>query len=165
MDGQKELLVSFQGVPDSLTHTSYTWNANTSQYDTTVSTVANQKPWAFIILENSTAQLDTDEPVTFITPEQYRLAQNYPNPFNPETWIPFQLRNNSIVTIKIYSTEGYLVRQFNLGQKLAGRYLSQKQAVYWNGKSQTGETMGSGTYFYQLQAGDYIEVRKMLILK
>ena len=99
------------------------------------------------------------------TPDVTKLLTNYPNPFNPETWIPFQLSNNSIVTITIYSIEGYLVRQFNLGQKLAGRYLSQKQAVYWNGKSQTGETMGSGTYFYQLQAGDYIEVRKMLILK
>ena len=99
------------------------------------------------------------------TPDVTKLLTNYPNPFNPETWIPFQLSNNSIVTITIYSIEGYLVRQFNLGQKLAGRYLSQKQAVYWNGKSQTGESMGSGTYFYQLQAGDYIEVRKMLILK
>jgi len=47
----------------------------------------------------------------------------------------------------------------------AGRYVTAAQAAYWDGKGQTGEAIASGTYLYQLQAGDYTETRKMVILK
>ena len=47
----------------------------------------------------------------------------------------------------------------------AGRYIRADQAAYWDGKTENGEAMASGTYFYQLQAGDYLETKKMVILK
>ena len=52
-----------------------------------------------------------------------------------------------------------------LGLVTAGRYVAANQATYWDGKTETGEAIASGTYFYQLQAGDYTETRKMVILK
>jgi hypothetical protein len=47
----------------------------------------------------------------------------------------------------------------------AGSYVAADQAAYWDGKTETGEAVSSGTYFYQLLAGDYTETRKMVILK
>ena len=65
------------------------------------------------------------------------LLVNYPNPFNPETWIPFQLSQDAEVRLT------------------AGSY----------SQTETGEQVASGTYFYQIEAGDYTDTRKMVILK
>ncbi len=69
------------------------------------------------------------------------------------------------MTVTIYDVQGQRIRQLQLGQVTAGRYVTADQAAYWNGKSETGQAVASGTYFYQLQAGDYTESRKMVILK
>ena len=53
----------------------------------------------------------------------------------------------------------------DLGYRLAGRYVSVEGSAYWDGQTERGEDVSSGTYFYQLQAGDYTETRKMVILK
>ena len=94
-----------------------------------------------------------------------QLLQNFPNPFNPETWIPFRLTNESHVTIQIYSSTGQLVRRLSSGIMPAGDYSSQSQAVYWNGRNQTGEPVSSGVYLYTINAGDFSATRKMLIRK
>ena len=52
-----------------------------------------------------------------------------------------------------------------LGYVQAGNYVESSKAIYWDGKTETGEAVSSGTYFYQLQVGDYTETRKMVILK
>ncbi len=104
-------------------------------------------------------------------PTQTQLLANYPNPFNPETWIPFQLAQDADVNITIYGVTGQQIRKIDLGYQLAGEYLNRDQAIYWDGKTETGETVSSGTYFYQIQArlksqaGDYTDTRKMMILK
>ena len=98
-------------------------------------------------------------------PSQTQLLANYPNPFNPETWIPFQLSQDTEVIVTIYDVLGELVRQLELGMVRAGRYVTAGQAAYWDGKTEVGEAVSSGTYFYQLKAGDYTETRKMVILK
>ncbi|MDP6599344.1 MAG: carboxypeptidase regulatory-like domain-containing protein [Candidatus Poribacteria bacterium] len=98
-------------------------------------------------------------------PNQTRLLQNYPNPFNPETWIPFQLSQESRVVVSVFGVKGNLVRRLDLGWMIAGNYLEANRAIYWDGKSETGETVASGTYFYQIAAGDYSEIRQMVILK
>ena len=62
--------------------------------------------------------------------------------------------------------QGKRVRRLQqLGLVTAGRYVAANQAAYWDGKSETGEVVSSGTYFYQIEAGDYTETRKMVILK
>ena len=95
------------------------------------------------------------------------LLRNYPNPFKPETWIPFELNQDSDVslTIYIYDTAGRLVRRLDLGFQEASTYLQRDRAIYWDGRTNTGEKVSSGTYFYTIQTDQYSETRKMVILK
>ena len=94
-----------------------------------------------------------------------RLLPNYPNPFNPETWIPMELSQATEVKLFIYDSDGALVKLLDLGYLDAGSYLNKSNAIHWDGKTETGEQVSSGTYFYQIEAGDYTETRKMVILK
>ena len=98
-------------------------------------------------------------------PTRTQLLVNYPNPFNPETWIPYHLSQDAEVVVRIYDVRGRIVRTLDMGFQSFGYYASRDKAAYWNGKTDTGETVSSGTYFYQIQAGDYTETRKMVILK
>ncbi len=100
-----------------------------------------------------------------IPPEHSALLQNFPNPFNPETWIPYQLREDSEVTIQIYSSSGKLVRRLFLGHKSAGLYISQNRAAYWDGRNEAGETVASGVYFVVLKAGHYQQIRRMSLIR
>jgi hypothetical protein len=100
-----------------------------------------------------------------IIPSQTALLQNYPNPFNPETWIPYKLAEDSLVTINIYDTNGNLIRRFALEEQGAGVYTSRDRALYWDGRNNTGERVSSGIYFYQLQAGKFTAVRRLVIMK
>ena len=103
--------------------------------------------------------------IAYEIPAETALLHNYPNPFNPETWIPYQLAHAAEVMLTIYDTQGALVRQLDLGYQQAGYYTSKARAAYWDGRNHLGEMVGSGVYFYHLQAGDYSTLRKMVILK
>ena len=98
-------------------------------------------------------------------PEASALLPNYPNPFNPETWIPYHLATDAEVILTIYDVRGVAVRVLTLGHQPAGIYKSLGRAAYWDGKSQLGEPVASGVYFYTLTAGDFATTRKMLIRK
>ena len=99
------------------------------------------------------------------SPEQNLLLQNYPNPFNPETWIPYQLSEDSPVSISIYDTTGRLVRTLSLGFQSAGFYNSQGRAAYWDGRNALGERVASGIYFYQLTTPTFQQTRRLVIVK
>ena len=98
-------------------------------------------------------------------PEQTSLLPNYPNPFNPETWIPYQLAEAVEVTMKIYDTNGQMVRELVFGHQPAGIYQSRSRAAYWDGRNKHGESVASGIYFCTLTADDFAATRKMLINK
>ena len=100
-----------------------------------------------------------------IKPKVTQLLQNYPNPFNPETWIPFELNQDSDVSLTIYDTAGRLVRHLDLGFQPAGTYLQRDRAIYWDGRTQSAEQVASGTYFYTLKTAGYVSTQKMIILK
>ena len=102
---------------------------------------------------------------TGLLPTETRLLVNYPNPFNPETWIPFDLADDALVTIRIYDQRGNVIRRLDLGYRPAGRYVTKGKAVYWDGRNDKGESLSSGTYFYQISAGIYEATRKMIVLK
>jgi hypothetical protein len=85
----------------------------------------------------------------------YSLSQNYPNPFNPSTVISYQLPVISSVTLKVYDILGREVATLVNEEKPAGSYEVQFDA--------SGLT--SGIYFYQLNAGQYSETKKMILLK
>jgi hypothetical protein len=93
-------------------------------------------------------------------PEKFALYQNHPNPFNLETQISFDLPVNSKVSLKIYNLTGQLVRTIIDRDMEAGQH-----KVVWDGKNQKGETVASGIYFYRLEAGDYVSVKKMGLVK
>ena len=100
-----------------------------------------------------------------VVPEKTTLLANYPNPFNPETWIPYYLATDTDVTITIYNAVGNLVRRLDVGHQKAGYYTIRNRAAYWNGRSETGERVASGVYFYTLTTDRNTATRKMLILK
>ena len=98
-------------------------------------------------------------------PSQNQLLQNYPNPFNPETWIPYQLSEDSPVSVSIYDTTGKLVRTLSLGFQSAGFYNSRERAAYWDGRNALGERVASGIYFYQLTTPAFQQTRRLVIVK
>ncbi len=115
---------------------------------------------------------DMSSHITPITPRLQRptmtetaLLQNYPNPFNPETWMPYQLANDTDVQISIYDINGALVRQFALGHQKVGFYTYRTKAAYWDGRNEHREPAAARVYFYTLTTNDYEETRKMVILK
>ena len=103
--------------------------------------------------------------LSVLIPKETALLHNYPNPFNPETWIPYRLAHAADVEITIYNTRGTVVRRLDLGHQSAGFYTARAQAGYWNGRNRHGELVASGVYFYQLRAGDYSALRRMVIVK
>ena len=104
-------------------------------------------------------------PVQTTPTKEFCLLQNYPNPFNPETWIPYELAADELVTISIYDVRGRLIRQLNLGKQTAGSYLTKQQAAYWDGKDQAGQAVSSGVYFYSLKSGAFQATRRLVIQK
>jgi hypothetical protein len=93
-------------------------------------------------------------------PTEYVLEQNYPNPFNPQTRIWFAIPEAAYVKLNIYDINGRLVRTLDESNKSAGRY-----EVMWDGKNNFGSKVGSGVYFYRLQANSFVQVKKMILLK
>jgi hypothetical protein len=94
-------------------------------------------------------------------PTASALQQNYPNPFNPETTISFDLSAESVVKLTVYSMTGQVVRTLVDGKALsAGQYKS-----VWDGRDENGAKVGSGVYFYQLNAGDFTAKKKMTLLQ
>ncbi len=88
-------------------------------------------------------------------PTTFELAQNYPNPFNPATTINYQLPTNALVTLKVYDVIGREVATLVNARQEAGRY-----TVNFN-----ASTLASGVYFYRLQAGSFVETKKMMLVK
>ncbi|MYE88564.1 T9SS type A sorting domain-containing protein, partial [Candidatus Poribacteria bacterium] len=100
-----------------------------------------------------------------LTPKETILLPNYPNPFNPETWIPYHLAHAADVEVTIYDTKGVIVRQLDIGHQPAGYYMDRTKTAYWDGCNESGESVASGVYFYQLRAGDYSATRRMITVK
>jgi len=94
-----------------------------------------------------------------------RLLQSYPNPFNPDTWIPYELKEESRITIEIYNVAGQLVHTLNLGTQPRGRYISKDKAAHWDGRNAFGERAASGVYFYIMRAKNFSATKKMIIVK
>jgi hypothetical protein len=103
--------------------------------------------------------------VTGLAPSKFALLQNFPNPFNPETWIPYKLAQDALVTVRIYNLKGQLIRTLALGQKTVGTYMTKDKAAYWDGRDDSGEKVASGMYFYALQAGEFKATKRMIIVE
>ncbi|MBT3266669.1 hypothetical protein HN371_05910 [Candidatus Poribacteria bacterium] len=100
-----------------------------------------------------------------LTPGETVFLPNYPNPFNPETWVPFDLSESANVAVSVYDAEGRLVRRLDLGRQPAGAYRTRDRAAYWDGRNQRGETVGSGVYLMELNAGRHRSTRRVVLRK
>ena len=89
-------------------------------------------------------------------PSEFRLMQNYPNPFNPETKIDFSIPVSSLVTLKIYDVTGKEVSLLVNEYKNTGNYSVSYTA---------GSNLNSGVYFYKITAGEFIAVKKFMLIK
>ena len=87
-------------------------------------------------------------------PTDYLLEQNYPNPFNPSTTIKYQVAKFSRVSLKVFNT---------LGQEVVVLVDEEKEPGFY--QVRLNATLPSGVYFYRLQAGDYLETKKMILLR
>lgn len=103
--------------------------------------------------------------ITNIIPKENVLLPNFPNPFNPETWIPYDLAEDTKVTIHIYNQIGETIRKLNIGFQSAGTYRTQSSAAYWDGCNSAGEPVASGIYYYSMRAGLFLSTKKMVVTK
>ena len=95
-----------------------------------------------------------------VIPKSFTLHQNYPNPFNPITSFRFLLPEQSHVTIVIYDMGGRTVKQLINTTQDAGF-----NSVIWNATNDYGKPVSAGIYLYQIKAGEFVQTRKMVLLK
>jgi hypothetical protein len=105
---------------------------------------------------------ETDEP-THVDPTFYRnsLSQNRPNPFNPTTTIEFTVKERANVQLRIYNVAGQLVRTLVNEARTPG----EVHIATWDGRNDAGQSVSSGVYFYKLVAGNFVQTKKMVLLK
>jgi len=89
-----------------------------------------------------------------------RLSGNYPNPFNPTTTISFSMACEGRVSLTVYNVKGQIVNVLVNGVRDAGEH-----KVVWDGRDFSGRSVSSGVYFYQMVSGDFVSVKKMLMIK
>ena len=93
-------------------------------------------------------------------PTVYAFHQNYPNPFNPITTLRYDLPEDAMVNIIIYDMLGNVVSNLVNTNQLSGYKSAQ-----WNATNNLGEPVSAGMYIYTIQAGEFRQVRKMVLLK
>lgn len=93
-------------------------------------------------------------------PTDFELGQNFPNPFNPSTTITFDLSEEANVKILIYDMTGRLIRELVDQSMTIG-----SKTINWDGKDDAGNSVSGGVYLYNLQAGDYNQTKKMVLMK
>ena len=93
-------------------------------------------------------------------PEHFSLHQNYPNPFNPETEIRYQLPEAVHVSLEIYNLLGQKIRTLVDENKQAGYH-----TTHWDGSNDFGNAVASGVYLYVLKAGEFSDVKKMILMR
>ena len=88
-------------------------------------------------------------------PKTFSISQNYPNPFNPSTKIQYEVPEKSIVSLKVYDVLGNEIITLVNKETLSGRYEVEFNAT----------NLPSGVYFYRIQANNFVETKKMILLK
>jgi hypothetical protein len=104
------------------------------------------------------ALVNVDE--TKVVPESFTLHQNYPNPFNPTTILRYNLPEQTEVTLTVYDMLGRQVKTLINNTQTAGYKSTQ-----WNATNNTGQPVSAGLYLYTIQAGEFRQTKKMVLLK
>ncbi|MHB9030265.1 MAG: FlgD immunoglobulin-like domain containing protein [Candidatus Latescibacterota bacterium] len=88
------------------------------------------------------------------------LYENYPNPFNPSTTVRFALKENRHASLVIYNMLGQKVKTLVDAPRAAGMH-----TVQWDGKNDKGQAVSSGTYFFRLTSGSFVQTRRMMLVE
>jgi len=107
-----------------------------------------------VILESVNIVADNDIPIV------YKVHQNHPNPFNPVTSLRYNLPEDGLVNITIYDMMGRVVSNLVSSQQRAGY-----KFVQWNATNNAGQPVSAGIYLYTIQAGEFVQTKKMVLLK
>ena len=105
---------------------------------------------------DSTLSVDDSD----VLPEVFALRQNYPNPFNPVTTLRYNLPEQATVNIIIYDMLGRKITQL-----VSARQEPGYRSVQWDATDMYGKSVSAGIYLYQIQAGEFVQTRKMVLLK
>ena len=165
-DGMTGAIVGDYGSIFMTTDGGATWNPVTSPTERTLQnvkflygkfwavgqfgTILSMKPKTTAVADYERRQIPTN----------YALHQNHPNPFNPSTAITYDLPKESLVKLVVYNVLGQKVRRLIEAKQQTGAH-----TVQWNGLDDYGRRMATGMYIYRIEAGRFIAVRKMVLMK
>ena len=121
------------------------------------SMTTNEKDTVDLQLTVETANVGLDQSTI---PLVFSLGQNYPNPFNPITQIRYGLPKDAMVNITLYDIMGRTIRTLVKSRQTAGY-----RSIQWNGTNDKGKSVSAGMYFYSIQAGEFRQTKKMVLLK
>ena len=103
---------------------------------------------------SASVRVSSGEPLT------YALYENYPNPFNPTTTIRYSLKNAHHTKLTVFNTLGQKIRTLVDETKTTGLH-----TVQWDGRNNMGEQVSSGLYFYRIEAGSFVQTKRMMMLE
>jgi hypothetical protein len=125
--------------------------------------------WTISVAKRKTYVLSSSVSVTVLVvnrpqkpplPDRFLLSQNYPNPFNPVTEIKYTLPKDCYVELVIYNALGQKVKTLVNKFQNAGH-----QMVQWNSRDDRNNEVVSGVYFYKIKAADFVQAKKMVLIK
>ncbi len=160
-DGQNEVAMSFQGVPDSVYVINEVFNPADSTYTRTVVEAKANPHRAFMRVLSSDGLTTSISNDRVIIPTDFVLNANYPNPFNPSTTFSFTLPLDKRISVRIYDMTGRLVRTLINDE----HYAQGTHSVDWNGLGDSGLAVASGQYIYTLEWGQFRHARRMVLVK
>lgn len=143
-EGHRQWNYTYDTNGNELTFLEQEWNGATWQ-----NYKRAEKSWEVLSVVNN-----------HLIPESFIMHQNFPNPFNPFTTLQYNLPENSLVNITIYDMMGREVRTLVNQVEDAGY-----RSIIWDATNKYGKPVSAGIYLYQIQAGEYIQTKKMILLK
>jgi len=139
---------------------SFVFTVTSSPTTTSISDPVPESDWSVTVTEGAFTVLAETQAENSAIPGDFALGQNYPNPFNPSTTISYRVSEDTPVRITIYDLMGREVRELVNEHKSGGTY-----HVTWNGLTNTGSQVASGVYLYKMEAGDFVQTRKLILAK
>ncbi len=160
-DGHTEVAISMQGVDDSLYQYKEVFNPADSLYARTTveSRPHHNRVFLRVLSSSGLSTAIVDERV--IVPSDYVLHGNYPNPFNPQTTFSFTLPIDKRISVRVYDMSGRMVRTLVDNEWFAAGIHQST----WDGRSDGGTPVASGTYLYTLEYGNFRQSNTMLLIK
>lgn len=114
----------------------------------------------FDLIIGTSEYVENSDQLAELTPESFFLSQNFPNPFNAGTSLFYQVREQSVIRIKVLNILGQEVRELLSENQIPGIY-----RISWDGTAENGHEMGSGIYMIQFEAGKFQQIRKVVLMR